>query len=112
MENLRIIREKRGKSQISITVNLGIAQENISNYESGKSKPTVDNLIKMAKYLDTSTDYLLGLTNDQTPTRLFNKSNLTEKELDFLIKFSKLAVEDQIKLIGYMDALAYIANQN
>ncbi len=109
MENLRIIREKQGKSQVNVAVHVGIAQEMISSYESGKNLPSADKLIKLAKYLDTSTDYLLGLTNDPTPIRLFNRSNLTETEIEFLSRFAKLAVEDQIKLVGYMDALSYVS---
>lgn len=109
MENLRIIREKQGKSQVNVAVHVGIAQEMISAYEAGKNLPSADKLIKLAKYLDTSTDYLLGLTNDPTPIRLFNRSNLTETEIEFLSRFAKLAVEDQIKLVGYMDALSYVS---
>ncbi len=110
MENLRIIREKQGKSQVNVAVNIGVAQEMISSYESGKSLPSAKTLIKLANYLNTSTDYLLGLTNDPTPIKLYSRSNLSNEEIKFLTKFAQLAVEDQIKLIGYMDALAHIAN--
>ena len=110
MKNLKIIREKQGKSQINVAVHIGVAQEMISSYESGKAYPTATTLIKLAKYLDTSTDYLLDLTDDDTPVRLLDRSNLSEEELTFLIKFAKLAVEDQIKLVGYMDALTYAKN--
>ncbi len=110
MENLRILRERQGKSQVNVAVHVGVAQEMISSYESGRALPSAKTLIKMAKYLDTSTDYLLGLTNDPTPVRLFNRSSLSSQEIKFLIKFAHLAVEDQIKLIGYMDALSHIMN--
>ena len=110
MENLRKIRERQNKSQVNVAVNIGVAQEMISSYESGKAYPKADTLIKMAKYLETSTDYLLGLTDDPTPVRLYNKSNLSETEINLLIKYSKLAVEDQIKLAGYIDALSYTNN--
>lgn len=110
MKNLKIIREKQGKSQINVAVHIGVAQEMISSYESGKAYPTATNLIKLAKYLDTSTDYLLDLTDDDTPVRLLDRSNLTDEEITFLLEFAKLAVEDKIKLIGYMDALSYTKN--
>lgn len=111
MENLRIIREKQGKSQVNVAVNIGVAQEMISSYESGKSLPSANTLVKLAKYLNTSTDYLLGLTDDATPIRLFDKHNLSPKEIEFLLKFDHLAAEDQLKLIGYMDALAEANNK-
>ena len=110
MENLKIIREKQGKSQVNVAVHIGVAQEMISSYESGKALPSAKTLLKLAKYLDTSTDYLLGLTDNPTPIRLFNRDNLSEIETKFLLRFAHLAVEDQIKLIGYMDALALTKN--
>ena len=110
MENLKIIREKQGKSQVNVAVHIGVAQEMISSYESGKAYPSSKTLIKLAKYLDTSTDYLLDLTDDPTPIRFFNRSDLTTEEIHFLNRFSRLAVEDQIKLVGYMDALSRSTN--
>lgn len=110
MENLRIIREKRSKNQLNVAINVGVAQEMISAYESGKAYPSANTLIKLAKYLDTSTDYLLGLTDDPTPIRFMGESKLTEEEQALLNKFINLANEDKLKLVGYMDALNLIKN--
>lgn len=110
MENLRIIREKRNKSQINVAVHVGVAQEMISAYESGKTYPSANTLIKLAKYLETSTDYLLGLTNDPTPIKFFDRNNLTKEEIDLLIKYERLATEDKLKLVGYIDALTLVNN--
>ena len=79
MENLRIIREKRHKNQLNVALAVGVTQESISMYESGVSFPKANILIKLAEYLQTSTDYLLGLTDDDTPIKYMNK-NLSNKE--------------------------------
>ena len=73
-------------------------------YESGIGYPSATILIKLAKYLETSTDYLLGLTDDDTPIKFMNR-NLNDKEKELLDKFIYLATEDQLKLIGYADSL-------
>lgn len=104
MENLRIIREKRHKNQLNIALAVGVTQESISMYESGIGYPSATILIKLAKYLETSTDYLLGLTYDDTPIKFMNR-NLNDKEKELLDKFIYLATEDQLKLIGYADSL-------
>ena len=104
MENLRIIREKRHKNQLNIALAVGVTQESISMYESGIGHPSATILIKLAKYLETSTDYLLGLTDDDTPIKFMNR-NLNDKEKELLDKFIYLATEDQLKLIGYADSL-------
>ena len=41
----------------------------LSHIEAAKSGPLVDSLAQVSKLLQVSTDYLLGLTNDPTPTR-------------------------------------------
>lgn len=104
MENLRIIREKRHKNQLNVALAVGVTQESISMYESGVSYLSAIVLIKLAKYLETSTDYLLGLTDDDTPIKYMNR-NLTNKEKELLERFIYLATEDQLKLIGYADSL-------
>ncbi len=104
MENLRIIREKRHKNQLNVALAVGVTQESISMYESGIGYPSATILIKLAKYLETSTDYLLGLTDDDTPIKFMNR-NLNDKEKELLDKFIYLATEDQLKLIGYADSL-------
>ncbi len=104
MENLRRIREKRHKNQLNVALAVGVTQESISMYESGIGYPSATILIKLAKYLETSTDYLLGLTDDDTPIKFMNR-NLNDKEKELLDKFIYLATEDQLKLIVYADSL-------
>lgn len=105
MENLRILREKRKKNQLNVAMHVGVTQETISNYESGRAYPSVPVLIKLAKYLNTSVDYLLELADDPTPIRFMNGEKLTEEEQDILNRYNYLATEDKLKLVGYMDAL-------
>lgn len=104
MENLRKIREKRQKNQLNVAMGVHVTQEAISMYENGVSTPSANILVALAKYLETSTDYLLGLTDDDTPTKYLSK-NLNDKEKELLDIFIYLATEDQLKLIGYADSL-------
>lgn len=105
MENLRVIREKRGKTQLNVAVAVNVSQEAISAYESGLAYPKVEKLIELAKYLETSTDYLLGLTDDDTQIKYMH-SKLSKQERELLNSFIYLKTEDQIKLMGYIDALS------
>lgn len=63
-DRLRELRKRAGFNQESLAVILDIRQGHISNMEKGGDVPSVPLLIKLAKSLDTSTDYLLGLTDD------------------------------------------------
>lgn len=67
MERLKKLREEKNISQVRLSIEIGVAQETISAYERGKAVPTCENLIKIAKYLNTSTDYLLRIIQHETP---------------------------------------------
>ncbi len=45
---------------------LGVSAVAIGQYYNGDALPSMDNLIKIAKYFNVSTDYLLGLTDIKT----------------------------------------------
>ena len=46
---------------------LGISQPTLSGWESGRINPSIDGLIRMSKFYNVSTDFLLGLTEDKDP---------------------------------------------
>lgn len=66
---LRDLREDRDLSQAQIAAMLGMKQPQYSRYERGLRDVPTDVLIRLAKFYNTSTDYILGLTNDSTPYR-------------------------------------------
>ena len=57
---LREIRKQRGLSQGQLSELSHVHRISISRYETGKKKPNVDSLKRLAKALDVSTDELLG----------------------------------------------------
>lgn len=59
-ERLRSLRKSKGYTQEDLAELAGIGRPNLAKYETGKSLPSVDILIKLADALDVSTDYLLG----------------------------------------------------
>jgi len=71
MKNLKELSQKKKITQIRLSITAEVSQETISAYESGKTLPSADTLIKLANFLDTSVDYLLGLTDQIEP---FGKS--------------------------------------
>ena len=58
------MREDADLKQKEIAAILGIDQRVYSNYETGKREIPTHLLIKLADYYDTTTDYILGRTND------------------------------------------------
>lgn len=69
---LKDLREDRDLSQEQVAAYLGMKQPQYSRYERGIRDIPTDILIKLALYYKTSTDYILGLTNDSLPYRQSN----------------------------------------
>lgn len=62
-ERLLQKRKKAGFTQNEIASRLQITQSTYAGYETGKSKPSIDMLTKIADLYDTSIDYLVGRYN-------------------------------------------------
>ncbi len=64
---IRDLREDRDLSQTQLAKILGMSQTGYSKYETGTNDIPTQILIKLARFYNTSIDYLLGETD--TPTR-------------------------------------------
>ena len=67
---LRELREDNDLKQKDLAEYLHIRQNTYSQYENGQRQIPIDVLISLAYYYHTSTDYLLGLTNQRKPYEL------------------------------------------
>lgn len=59
-ERLKELRKEKKKTQTEIASLLGLTEGAYRHYESGRSKPSAEDITKLAEYFDVSTDYLLG----------------------------------------------------
>lgn len=67
MIRIREIREDKDLTQKQLGQLLNCTQQTYARYESGEITIDIYNLIKLANFYNTSTDYLLGLTNEIKP---------------------------------------------
>ena len=63
-EHIRSLREDRDLSQKEIAAILGMSQTGFSKYDTGENEIPTQILIKLAEYYNTTTDYLLGRTDE------------------------------------------------
>lgn len=77
MENLKKLRADSNKTQAEFAEFLGINALTYREYEQGRRAPSNKGLIDLAKKLDVSIDYLLGISNIRT----INKFELTKGTL-------------------------------
>ena len=60
MKNLKELRKKRNLSQLRLAMELGLSQQTIHKYESGKAEPDIRTLIELAHFFHVTVDYLIG----------------------------------------------------
>lgn len=60
-ERLYECRKEKGLSQTALAEILGVQQSCISKWERGATAPDPEDIAKICKILDVSSDYLLGL---------------------------------------------------
>ncbi|MBE6707103.1 MAG: helix-turn-helix transcriptional regulator [Ruminococcaceae bacterium] len=61
---IRDLREDRDMNQTQIAQMLGMSQTGYSKYETGENDIPTSVLIKLAKFYNTSIDFLLGQTDN------------------------------------------------
>lgn len=67
MTRLKELRKAKGYSQVKMQILTGIDQSDYSKIENGKRHLSFEQCKRVALALETSMDYLAGLTDDPTP---------------------------------------------
>lgn len=85
-EKIRNLRKDFNISQVELATRLGVTKQCVSNWENDNILPSVDMLVKIAKYFNVSTDYLLGLDS----ANVIDVSGLSDAEIAHI----KLLIQD------------------
>ena len=67
MSRLKDLRKERGYTQLKMQMLTGIDQSDYSKIERGVRYYTFEQCVSIAKALETSMDYLAGLTDEKNP---------------------------------------------
>ncbi len=67
MKNIKLIRVINDYTQLKVQMETGIPQSMISKYENGDLMPTTENLMILARFYNTSLDFLMDLTDERKP---------------------------------------------
>ena len=67
MERLKALRKEKGFTQVKMQMLTGIDQSDYSKIEQGKRYYTFEQCKRIAIALNTSMDYLAGLTDEKAP---------------------------------------------
>ena len=67
LNRLKDLREDKELMQKQVAQLLGITQQQYSRYETQQREIPASMIYKLAIFYETSTDYIMGLTNIKTP---------------------------------------------
>ena len=79
LKRLKDLREDFDKKQFEIAEFLGITRQQYSLYELGKRDIPAEYIRKLAKYYNTSSDYILEIIDEITP--YINSETSTKKDI-------------------------------
>lgn len=102
-ERLKELRIEKDLLQKDLAEKIGITQQSISFYESGRREPDNELLIKFANFFNVSIDYLLGRTDIRnieevhTIAAHHDGDEYTEEELKEIENFKKYVLSKRKK---------------
>lgn len=96
MYRFKECREAAGISQKSAAITVGVKPPSMSDWESGRTSPTCDKLIRLASLYGVSIDELLGVSN--------RKSELSPEERRLVRMFRQLNHDGRIHLLDQAES--------
>ncbi len=97
------LRKAAGYKQVDLAASLGTTQARISLYERGNTVPSTDSIIALAQTLNTTTDYLLGLSDVPHPgAEPDANADLTPDEIELLNLYRARSAANRKRLLDIL----------
>ncbi|WP_025681151.1 helix-turn-helix domain-containing protein [Paenibacillus massiliensis] len=113
-DRIKELRLKRGITQSKLAEILNMGRSNVGHIERGRTMPTSETLEKISLFLNTSTDYLLGITDnpDIGYNPFVNYYFMDDEELiKILLKEFPQPIAEQMKDARNLDDMVDTLNQ-
>lgn len=86
-ERLKELRKKRGYTQAELAKYMNMRQGSYTKWETGMTEPRIDSIIPLARILNTTADYLLGLTDiSERNPKIKSTETIDETKLKEILK--------------------------
>ena len=103
MNRIKELRQQKQLDQKDLAQIMQIGKGSISNWEVGRTEPSVEYLIKLANYFEVSVDYLLGHSNEVGIIE--TGAALSNDEQELLNLYKRMSSGNKNKLLGYAQGL-------
>lgn len=103
-KRLLFLMERMDMKQVELAEKIGISKQSLYKYLHCKCEPRSQIIAKMALTLNTSADYIVGLTEDINPVnRKSTPENEAKRYNELFGKYMRLSEEDKIRIEERMD---------
>ena len=99
--NLLSLRESAGETQDFVAEKVGIKKTTYWSYETGRTQPDFETLIKLADHFDCSIDYLLG----HKTKNILHLDSFTPEQQELLDTVLQLTPTNCARVKAYADGL-------
>lgn len=96
-DRLKEIRRDHNDTQETLASKLGVSTPTVSKWEQGESDPNVKTLLKICRMYNVSSDFLLGLSDDDPLITKRRRSALSEKSRETLRQFEAFLLHQERK---------------
>lgn len=97
---LKELRKRKGISQNDLANLMQVHFTQVSRYERGETKPNAEAMAKLAKALDTTVDYLMTGTMEET----IQEAGLDKEIIARFKQIQELGAEDKKTVLSFLDA--------
>lgn len=97
-ERISFLRDNMEMTQMELAEKIGITPMTLAKYTKDLNEPRSSTISKMAQALNTTADYILGLTTDYSSPGTKTSSTLNNREQNILFNFRKLSEKDKIRV--------------
>lgn len=96
-ERLKEIRSDHGDTQAGLAKKINVSKFTVQSWEQGKSEPSHSMLVRICRIYGVSSDFLLGLTDDDPIFARMQQEKLNEQNRILLKEFASFLEKKQIR---------------
>lgn len=106
-KNLRLLRQEKKLTQVTVAADLGISQALLSHYENGVREPSLSFIDRVCDYYDVTSDFLIGRTGlrEKPPEKESAATDSVKTESPALNSKSRSVCDAVIILFDLLDQL-------
>lgn len=103
MLKIKELREEKNWQQKDVAQRVNRTVACVSSWETGKTEPSIEDVLRLADIFEVSCDYLLGRTNEMDMVE--SSANLSPLQKEVISLFDGLSRDNQFRVLGFIQAL-------